>query len=165
MKSQWLRIQSFMLAILMFTSILATYMPSIPVYSQETHKETQTEKQVYEDTVGNYKRLEATLERGAVSSVYNLSHSSNLYNNYIRSAFDIQTGGAKRLTIEPFNVSRGTMYIQFFASDYTKVSSISYTDGAVVSIPDGCKFIRIEIATTQKLEKLAIRFYDCVDDP
>ena len=117
------------------------------------------------DAFGSYKRLEVMMERGSVAYTYDLGYTSNHYQNYVRTAFDVKIGGAARLSIEKINVNRGTMYIQFFDSDYTKISSIAYTNQSIVDIPLGCDFIRIEIQTTDDLESLAIRFYDGYSDP
>ena len=117
------------------------------------------------DAFGSYKRLEVMMERGSVAYTYDLGYTSNHYQNYVRTAFDVKIGGAARLSIEKNSVNRGTMYIQFFDSDYTKISSIAYTNQSIVDIPSGCDFIRIEIQTTDELESLAIRFYDGYSDP
>ena len=76
-----------------------------------------------DDAAGGYKRLEALMERGSVSYTYDLGYTSNHYKNYVRSAFDIKTGGASSLSIETLAVAHGDIYVQFFASDYTKISS------------------------------------------
>ena len=117
------------------------------------------------DAFGSYKRLEVMMERGSVAYTYDLGYTSNHYQNYVRTAFDVKIGGAARLSIEKINVNRGTMYIQFFDSDYTKISSTAYTNQSIVDIPSSCDFIRIEIQTTDELESLAIRFYDGYSDP
>ena len=107
-----------------------------------------------------YTRLKVQMERGSVKTTYDLGYSSDLYNNYVRTAFDIKTGGAARVSIEEIAVSHGSIYIQFFASDYSKISSVSYTDEAEVSVPKNCDFLRVEIRTTTNLESIALRFYD-----
>ena len=114
---------------------------------------------------GNYKRLEALMERGSVSTAYDLGYTSSHYSNYVRSAFDIKTGGASSLSVEKLPVAHGEIYVQFFASDYNKISSVKYSPPTVVSIPAGCDFIRVEIQTTAELEKIAIRFYDGAEEP
>ena len=171
MKRKIVRILSVMLAVVLFISNPYILTASVQIYSMSISDHTdhtdsgEQETPTVVDETGIYKRLEVLMERGAVTTTYNLSYSSNHYNNYVRSAFDIKTGGATRLTIEKFNVTHGTMYVQFFASDYTKISSVVYTDGAVVNIPSGCAFIRVEIATSAELETIAIRFYDCTGNP
>ena len=119
----------------------------------------------YVDATGSYKRLEALMERGAVNSTYDLTYSSNHYNSCVRTAYDVKTGGAARMSVEKISVSHGTIYIQFFASDYTKISSVAYTIPNAVNIPADCDFIRIEIHTAENLEKVALRFYDCTGAP
>ena len=117
------------------------------------------------DASSGYKRLQALTERGSVGTTYDLGYTSSHYKNYVRSAFDIKTGGAARLSIEQLSIAHGEIYVQFFASDYTKISSTKYTPPAVVSIPAGCDFIRVEIQTTAELDEIAIRFYDGTDEP
>ena len=119
----------------------------------------------YTDVLASYKSLDVMMERGSVNTKYDLGYTSDHYKNYVRTAFDIKTGGASRLSIEKLDIAHGTMYVQFFASDYTKISSVSYVPPVEVNIPDHCDFIRVEIATTNELEKIEIRFYDGSDEP
>ena len=107
-----------------------------------------------------YTRLKVQMERGSVKATYDLGYTSDLYKNYVRTAFDIKTGGAARVSIEEISTAHGSIYIQFFASDYSKISSVSYTDEAEVSVPKNCDFLRVEIRTTADLETIALRFYD-----
>ena len=168
MKRKLMRVLSVILALVLFMMDPGMLTVSSQIVDLVISKDIDSEKleiPIAVDEMGEYKRLEVLLERGSVSTTYDLGYSSNHYKNYVRSAFDIKTGGATRLSIEKFNVTHGTMYVQFFASDYTKISSVIYTDGAVVNIPSGCEFIRVEIATSAELEKIAIRFYNCSDNP
>ena len=117
------------------------------------------------DTAGQYHRVEALLERGSVSYTYDLGYTSAHYKSYVRTAYDVKTGGATRVALELPDVARGTVYIQFFASDYTKISSTAYSGTAAVAIPSTCDFIRVEIQTSADLETIGIRFYDGADTP
>lgn len=116
------------------------------------------------DTSGQYHRVEALLERGSVSYTYDLGYTSAHYKNYVRTAYDVKTGGATRIALELPDVTRGTVYIQFFAADYTKISSAAYSASAVV-VPSACDFIRVEIQTSADVETIGIRFYDGADTP
>ena len=162
MKRKFIHILSIMVVVQMLCLMIFPVLVSAQEYiTYFTEDSTKT----YTNETGNYKRLNALIERGSVSSVYNLGHSTEHYNKYVRSAYDIKTGGAGRVSIEKLTVSHGTIYIQFFASDYTKLSSVSYKEQDVVTIPKACDFIRIEIATSEELENIVIRFYDTVDEP
>ena len=146
MKKKWMRIPSMILAVLLLVSLL----PIRPVAAENEEP---------------YKRLEATLERGGVQYNYDLTYTSADYKKCVRSAFDIKTGGAKRIALEQIPVTYGTIYIQFFAADYTKITSMSVATESVKNIPANCDFIRIEIHTAQELERVGIRFYDGTDEP
>ena len=158
MKIKLIRIQSLILAVLLiFIPVLSALPTHARAYDQGISEGG--------DAAGNYRCLEALMERGSVSTTYDLGYTSNHYKNYVRSAFDIKTGGATRLSVEKLAIAHGTIYVQFFASDYTKISSAAYTPPSVVDIPADCDFIRIEIATTEEVGKIAIRFYDGADEP
>ena len=159
MKINLLRIQAAILTLLMLLSAL-----TVLVSAAESGDGAQT-LPVYSDVNGQYRRLEIMMERGGVKSNYDLTYTSGDYNKYVRSAFDIKTGGAARVSIENFGVEYDTVYIQFFAPDYTKISATSYTDNAVVDIPQGCDFLRVEITTAEELETIALRFYGGSTDP
>ena len=155
------RVLSLFLAFVMILGLMPiTALPARTVASTDA---VGSEELV--DAVGSYKRLETLMERGSVTYTYDLGYSTEFYNNYVRTAYDIKPGGAGRIAIEQLPATHETVYIQFFASDYTKISSVSYTEGAVVSIPEGCDFIRIEIRTTENVDTLALRFYDCLSQP
>ncbi|MBR0447309.1 MAG: hypothetical protein IIX28_02445 [Clostridia bacterium] len=117
------------------------------------------------DAAGHYKRLEALMERGSVSYTYDLGYTSTHYKSYVRTAYDVKTGGATRIALELPDITCGTVYIQFFASDYTKISSAAYSGVSAVNIPNTCDFIRIEIQTSVDIETLGIRFYNGNDTP
>ena len=117
------------------------------------------------DSATDYLRLEVQLERGSVTYAYDFGYSRDYYRRFVRTAFDVKTGGADKMSVEKFAASHGPMYIQFFGSDYIKISSVAYTDEAIVDVPDGCDFIRIEINTQANLETIGLRFYGAIDRP
>ena len=159
MKIKIIRIQAAILTLLMLLSAL-TVLPA----AAESGDGGQA-LPVYSDGNGQYRRLEIMMERGGVEVDYDLTYSSGDYNKYVRSAFDIKTGGATRVSIENFGVEHDTVYIQFFAADYTKISAVKYTDNAVADVPQNCDFVRVEIGTTEELEAITLRFYGGSTDP
>lgn len=159
MKIKLIRIQAAMLVVLMLLSALTVF-----VAAAESGGGTRN-LPVFSDEVGKYRRLEIMMERGGVESDYDLTYSGGDYNKYVRSAFDIKTGGAVRISIEEYYAEHETVYIQFFASDYTKISATSYTDGAVVNVPYSCDFVRVEICTAEELDNIVLRFYGGSTDP
>ena len=168
MKTKLMRISSVFLAVLLLLSTLAV----LPTFAQSgtqdepaTVQSTASAVTTGTDSTGAYKRLEALLERGGVESTYNLGYNTTQYKSYMRSAYDIKTGGATRLALESIGVSHTTVWVQFFTADYAKISAAPYTDGAVISIPGNCDFIRIEITTTAEPESVAIRFYGATGTP
>ena len=166
MKTKLIRIPSIILAVLLFVSAFTTLALSVGASSSTLSSGTGTRTVTTgTDANGSYKRLEALVERGSFASTYDLGYSMDDYENNVRSAFDIKTGGATRVAIEAVGVNHSAIYVQFFSSDYEKVSSTSYTEGAVKDIPANCEFLRIEISTTKDLETLALRFYGGGGDP
>ncbi len=168
MKTKLIRIPSIILAVLLFVSAFTTLALSVGANSSASSSGDGAgarEVTTGTDATGSYKRLEALIERGSLASTYDLGYTMDDYKNNVRSAFDVKTGGATRVAIEEIGVSYSAAYIQFFSADYTKIGSVSYTDGAVADIPNGCEFIRIEVNTTAQLETLALRFYGGEADP
>lgn len=120
------RVLSLFLAFVMILGLMPiTALPARTVASTDA---VGSEELV--DAVGSYKRLEALMERGSVTYTYDFGYSTEFYNNYVRTAYDIKPGGAGRIAIEQLPATHETVYIQFFASDYTKISSVSYTEGS-----------------------------------
>ncbi|MBR5881403.1 MAG: hypothetical protein IKZ16_06920 [Clostridia bacterium] len=168
MKTKLIRIPSLLLAVLLLVSAFTTLPLSVGASSSASSAGADARTQTVTtgtDSTGAYKRLEALIERGSLASTYDLGYTMADYKGNVRTAFDVKTGGATRVAIEAIAVSYTGAHIQFFSSNYEKVGSTSYTEGAVKDIPANCEFIRIEINTTAELETLALRFYGGGADP